>query len=208
MANSTLKCTGCKQRFPRETMQKHPCGNFCGFDCVLEYAKNRQNSLQKQKNRKDKQRYKAENKTLKTLVKEAQVPFNKYVRLRDFWEPCISCQKSRETVESEHGYKPGGAWDAGHFKTRAAKPQLRFNLWNVHKQCKKCNSKNVRLTAKGQTVDSNYEFNLVEKIGQEKVDYLKNNNDQSNFDREYLLRLKKIFNKKARILEKKLNNED
>ncbi len=220
MANSKLKCTGCKDRFPAEGMIKLPAGNFHTIDCSITYAISTQNKqrerrlakVRRDQGKADKARrvkHGADKEAIKTLTQlksEAQAPFNKYVRLRDYWKPCISCGKSRECVEAEQGWKVGGAWDAGHFKSRGAKKQLRFNLDNVHKQCKTCNG-GGKFSHKAATVDAQYETNLIAKIGRDKVMALKNNNDIVRFSPDYCRRVKKIFNKKARVAKKRIEEK-
>lgn len=136
---------------------------------------------------------------------EAQASFNKYIRIRDYDDPCIACLKPRQIIEADQGWKTGGCWDAGHFMTRGAKGQLRFVLFNVHKQCKSCNGGGGKFSAKAATVDANYRVNLIEKIGIEKVEFLENSNelDFKKGDIEYLKRIKRIFNKRARFYEKR-----
>ena len=148
-------------------------------------------------------------KPLSKLKSEAQAAFNKYVRLRDYYDPCISCGKSKQEIEGEQGWKVGGCWDAGHFKTRGAKKQLRFILFNVHKQCKSCNGGSGKFSGKAATVDAQYQENLIKKIGKEKVAWLNDNNDIVRFDADYYRRIKTIFNKKARIQQARLtSNQD
>ena len=42
MPAKTLKCCGCKQRFPAETMNKLPAGNFHSIDCAIQYSQAKQ----------------------------------------------------------------------------------------------------------------------------------------------------------------------
>lgn len=215
---SKRKCLGCKERFPKEEMIQLPVGYFHSFECSIAYAnaaqdKRRAKALAKAKrdktskdkaaraqHRADKERIKP----LPKLMSEAQAAFNRYIRLRDYWEPCISCDKSKNEIEQDQGWKPGGCWDAGHFKTRGAKPQLRFILFNVFKQCKSCNAGGGKFSHKAATVDAKFEKNLIKKIGLDKVEWLKNNNDRDNFDADYYRRIKVIFNRKARIRKNRL----
>ena len=146
-------------------------------------------------------------KPLSKLKSEAQAAFNKYIRLRDYYDPCISCGKSKREIEGDQGWKVGGCWDAGHFKTRGAKKQLRFILFNVHKQCKSCNGGSGKFSHKAATVDAQYEENLIKKIGKEKVIWLNDNNDIVRFDADYYRRIKTIFNKKARIKQARLTSD-
>ncbi|MCE2029273.1 recombination protein NinG [Sessilibacter corallicola] len=212
MANSTLKCTGCKQYFPREQMLKLPAGNFHSIECAAEYsAKKARRKINTAKKKQIQERRKAvreKKKALKTIPKltdEAQSAVNKYVRLRDYYRPCISCGKSNLEVEQEQGYKHGGVWDAGHYRSRGAAQQLRFNLKNIHKQCKSCNGGEKLNVAKGVSVRSAYRKNLIEKIDLDAVLELEANNELAGYNREYLERIARIFRKKVRILEKRLH---
>lgn len=216
--NSKKKCTGCGKRFTPDSMISFPAGVFHSIDCATTYAQNKIEQAKKRRiakakkderlRRSEKRKAREAIKTISQLKKEAQASFNKYIRIRDYNLGCCSCCKSKQTVESEQGWKVGGCWDAGHFKTRGAKPQLRFNLFNVHKQCKPCNAGGGKFSAKAATVDEEYRIKLIEKIGEKRVIELENNNDIVKFDREYLIRIKKIFNKKYRLYKNLFRNID
>ena len=79
---------------------------------------------ERERHRQDKLRVTPTNK----LIERAQASVNAYARLRDYYDPCMSCGKDRETIEAEQGWKPGGAWDAGHYRSRGAAKQLRLTL--------------------------------------------------------------------------------
>lgn len=217
MVNKVKKCSYCKEKKEIEIIT--PIYSFCSFNCASsmaqdkqakqkqkQIAKARQSQVKKEKavrklHREQKEAIKPKSKWLA----EAQAAFNKYIRLRDYDQPCISCLKPREVIEAEQGWKVGGCFDAGHFMTRGAKGQLRFVLFNVHKQCKSCNGGGGRFSAKAATVDANYRINLIEKIGIDKVEWLENNNelDLKKGDIEYLKRVKRIFTKRARYYSKR-----
>jgi hypothetical protein len=210
MANSRNRCTRCKENKPLQDGFRTPLGFFCSHTCQYDYVidsnnKSRIKAVEKKitnaRDKKDKELIKPKSK----LLSEAQAAFNKDIRERDYYEPCISCLKSRQEIEAAHGTKLGGAWDAGHFKGRGAKGQLRFVLFNVHKQCKPCNAGGGKYSSKEATVNANYTINLIEKIGKEKVEWLENNNelDLKKNDVEYLNRVKKIFTRRARNRKKR-----
>ena len=220
MANKKRKCKYCSEYKLAEEGIKTPLAWFCCHDHDVLFAQDKQAKQKQKQISKAKQSQVKKEKAVRKLhreqkeaikpkskwLAEAQAAFNKYIRLRDYDQPCISCLKPREVIEVEQGWKVGGCWDAGHFMTRGAKGQLRFILFNVHKQCKSCNGGGGRFSAKAATVDANYRMNLIEKIGIAKVEYLENNNDidLKKGDIEYLKRIKRIFNKRARILEKRI----
>lgn len=212
------KCSYCKEK--KEIEITTPIYSFCSFNCASSMAQDKQAKQKQKQTAKARQSQSKKEKAVRKLhreqkeaikpkskwLAEAQAAFNKYIRLRDYDQPCISCLKPKGVIEAEQGWKVGGCWDAGHFMTRGAKGQLRFVLFNVHKQCKSCNGGGGRFSAKAATVDANYRINLIEKIGIAKVEYLENNNDidLKKGDIEYLKRIKRIFNKRARILEKRI----
>lgn len=220
MANKKRKCKHCGEYKLAEEGIKTPLAWFCCHDHAVLFAQDKQAKQKQKQITKSKQSQAKKEKAARKLhreqkeaikpkskwLAESQAAFNKYIRLRDYDQPCISCLKPREVIEAEQGWKVGGCWDAGHFMTRGAKGQLRFVLFNVHKQCKSCNGGGGRFSAKAATVDANYRINLIEKIGIAKVEYLENNNDidLKKGDIEYLKRIKRIFNKRALRLEKRI----
>lgn len=121
------------------------------------------------------------------FAKEAQAVINRYVRLRDAHLGCISCDKPASW---------GGQWHCSHFRSVGAAAHLRFNLWNMNKSCSQCNahlSGNIMI----------YRPRLVEKIGAAKVEWLECNQDLVRHEIPYLKRLKSVFTKKAKRLEKR-----
>ena len=112
---------------------------------------------------------------------------NRYVRLRDAGAGCISCHLPATW---------GGQWHASHFRSVGAASAVRFNLWNIHKACSPCNAH------KGGNIHE-YRPRLIAKIGAEKVDWLMCQNGRADYPVEYLKRLKAVFAKKARRLEKR-----
>ena len=173
------KCGYCKKSYePWNTLQK-----ACSPRCALELSREQK---AKQERKKLRQR-KRDVKTLPELAKELQVLFNKYIRLRDFELRCISCQRHHS-----------GQYHAGHFRHTKANPELRFNVWNVHKQCSSCNNH-----LSGNLV--NYRINLIKKIGIEKVEWLEGPHHSKNYTREDYARARKILNKKIKKLNKKVD---
>ncbi len=115
---------------------------------------------------------KAALKTRQDWLREAQAVFNSMIRERDYFKPCISCQRGVSTVVH------GGVWDAGHFRTVGACPELRFEPLNCHKQCKDCNSNTrrggryVMPIERTISIRDRYRVNLIERIGLRQVEWL------------------------------------
>lgn len=157
-----------KQFVPFNSMQQ-ACSPMCEI-----YRK--ANVLMKQADRKEAQQAKEQRvahraakekaKTWKKWRAEAQAAFNKFIRLRDADEPCISCGKT------DVQWTVGGAWDCGHYLGVGAYPELRFEELNAHKQCKSCNGGSGKFAKKSKTVSQAYTDRLTVKIGADKVDWL------------------------------------
>ena len=100
-------------------------------------------------------------KTRADHLREAQAAVNEYVRLRDAHLPCISC----DSTPNDNDLITGSRWDAGHYRSVGACPELRFEPLNIHRQCVKCNR-----NLSGNAVE--YRIRLVLRIGAEKVAWL------------------------------------
>lgn len=204
------KCAfkGCGEKFtPTVSSAQMTCRTP---KCALGYVEQQKEEKEKKRKRKitqDRRQYEEENKSVKKRTAEVQIHVNLYVRMRDFFKPCISCGKSREQIEKEQGFKTGGAWDAGHYISRGHAPQLRFNLKNIHKQCKSCNGGSGRFSTQEKTTSAKYRANLVKRVGVEAVEFLENDETLRKFDREYCDRAKAIFRKKARIQKKRVDQQ-
>jgi hypothetical protein len=95
------------------------------------------------------------------LTAKAQQIFNRYIRTRDSQDgyfTCISCGQVYST----------DLMDCGHFVPQKNSSYLRFNEHNCSGECKKCNGfDGFHLIG--------YRKNLIQKIGQEMVDWLEAN---------------------------------
>ena len=193
MANSKRKCAYCKKRVSNYIV--FGVQAFCDIDHATKYAYKEKDKgkakIEKEQRQKDHIRKEAL-KTAGDYTKEAQASINKYVRIRDKSKSCVSCGSS----PNDDNLITGTRWDAGHYRSRGSASHLRFNLNNIHKQCVKCNRFNS-----GNAVD--YRIKLIDRIGLEKVEKLESDNEPRKFTIEYLKRIKRIFNKKARLYEKK-----
>lgn len=188
------KCKLCKKKIIKEHATYFHLRAFCCYEHLRKYIRSEEGKtyIHRQIAVSEKQE-KQKLKTKKDYIKEAQAAVNKYVRMRDIYKGygCISCKKDYD------GNKYN--WDAGHLISRK-NPKTRFNLWNINLQCVKCNRYGY-----GELLE--YRSNLIARIGREKVNWIQDHfRDEHRFNIEYLVRMKKIFNKKARRLEKKIQD--
>lgn len=166
MANSKNACTGCKKRFPVNELKVVTAGKFHSDKCMKSWAnahtdkllakvrKNDKKSKTKEK-REDKQKLKALMSRAKWYSKH-QALVNQWVRYRDRGEPCCTCGTTGDTIK----------YDAGHMFTTAARPDIRFELTNIHKQC------SVNCNQHGSGMRLEYEKFIIRKYGQKHLDWL------------------------------------
>jgi hypothetical protein len=161
------KCKSCGEVFQPERAFQSCCSPKCAISYVRE--------MKEKKERKDLKRRKEALKTKSELLKEAQAAFNAWIRYRDRDAPCISCGRAHK-----------GQYHAGHYKTTAAHPELRFNDDNVHKQCSACNNH-----LSGNIL--NYRENLVKKIGIERVEILEGPHEPLKLTHDEIRQIKKKY---------------
>jgi len=155
------KCMNCATPFTPDRMGQKTCSPRCAYQSV-EKAKDKAFDAVTRKKKKE---LKEQDRSY--WIKFAQRTFNEYIRARDSGLPCISCGVI------DPPFTTGGQWDAGHFKSRGAFPEKRFMEDNCHRQCKKCNGGGGKFSHKARTVDEQYEINLIERIGIDRVEAVK-----------------------------------
>ncbi len=171
------RCKVCKCQFTRKRMNQKVCETV---ECAATYATNERIKAQAKELRKRKEAIK----TKSQLAKEAQIEFNHYIRERDHDLPCISC-----------GRHHAGAYDAGHYRSVGAAPQLRFDEDNCHKQCVPCNQ-----YKSGNAIE--YRIGLVNRLGADRVERLEGRSEPSRYTREDFIYLKSHYRAKWKALEK------
>lgn len=171
------KCRACREWFrPWNTMQ-----TACSPRCALEVMEQEKEKAKRKEMRQRKEKLK----TRSDWMKEAQQAFNAYIRARDEGKPCISCGTLNPTPSR------GGAWDCGHYRSVGACPELRFEELNSHRQCKQCNS-----YMSGKVVE--YRIRLIERIGQESVDWLEGPHEPRKYTIEDLREIRDYYRRKVK----------
>ena len=78
------------------------------------------------------------------------------VHVRDVGKPCCTCGTDSPSIK----------YDAGHYRTRAAAPELRYELTNIHKQC------SVRCNVHGSGMRKEYQGFIEHHYGKEHLEWL------------------------------------
>ena len=199
------KNPACRKKFkPVRPFQKGCCMD-CDYEIAMAAvmkkreqaaAKAKRDAVEKAKQkRRDLRERKAQLKSRNDWVKEAQAEFNKFIRLRDASEPCISCGEVNPPMLH------GGQWDCGHYLSVGSHPELRFEELNAYKQCKSCNGGAGRYAGKNRTVSQKYRENLIQKIGLTKVEWLEGPHEAKHYTIDDLKEITARYKAKCKQLK-------
>jgi len=169
------KCKICKAYFtPLKPLQL-----VCQWKCAIEFANNQKIKTVKKEVKEAKQKLKSRS----DWLKETQVVFNKYIRLRDQNDGCISC-----------GSTSASSYHAGHYRSIGSAGHLRFNEHNCHRQCAACNTH-----LSGNLI--RYRLGLIRKIGIQLVETLESDNATVKWSIDEIKILKAQFSAKIKAHE-------
>ncbi|TDX14627.1 NinG protein [Buttiauxella sp. BIGb0552] len=182
----------CREWFHPAFANQTWCGADCGTVIALaKREKDRQNAIQAAERRR-KDEAQQERRSLKVrklavqprsyFIKQAQQAVNAYIRERDKHLPCVSC-----------GTLSAAQWDAGHYRTTAAAPQLRFDPRQIWKQCSVCNQHKS-----GNLVP--YRAELIRRIGMSEVESIEGNHDRHRWTIEECKAIKAEHQQKLKDL--------
>ena len=176
-------CPSCSVPFePRKHFNSTIKSKYCDLCTKTRQALKNLERIKKE----DKKRLNDKKKELLTLsdhLKLTQMVVNKYIRLRDKDELCISC-----------GKKINGVEHASHYLSSGGHSNIRFHEDNIWKSCYKCN---VMLSGN----PTSYRIRLIKKIGVERVEWLEDNAYiEKKWTREELKEIQEIYKQKIKEL--------
>ncbi|WP_282378415.1 recombination protein NinG [Pseudomonas sp. PS01302] len=187
------RCPECRVMFAPARSSQAVCGEI---NCAIAYGKSEKGRAiagkaladvgrREIKVRKEKLKSRADH------LREAQAAVNEYVRLRDAHLPCISC----DSTPNDSDLITGSRWDAGHYRSVGACPELRFEPLNIHRQCVKCNR-----NLSGNAVE--YRIRLLLRIGAEKVAWIEGPHEARKYTVEEIKAIKAEYRAKTRELKR------
>jgi hypothetical protein len=170
------RCKNCKNKFEPVRFNQKYC---LEAECVRVWVESEKAKQWKEKKAKAKQ----DLMTLSDYLRLAQQIFNKYIRLRDKGQVCISCQKKPLKENAGHFFNANNHWN------------VRFDERNVHLQCEHCNT-----YLSGNLLE--YRTNLINKIGNSEFLILETEARKTRkFTKEELKEIMAIYKKKCKELE-------
>jgi len=182
-------CKECKRKFtPDSNMFLPPtCEKM---KCKIDYANKHLNKKAKEKKQVARKAIKQFNNSDKIVLKRnAQMLINKYARLRDQLENGYRCCTCPHTT---------GQMDGGHFLPTSGYSAIRYNINQIHQQCKRCNRFNGGMPKE-------YRVFMINKYGLEYVEKLESTKGElRSYSVEFYQRIIKILRVKIRKLEPKI----
>ena len=172
------RCKNCKQKFEQIRFNQ----KFClDPECVKVWVA----EAKDQNWKKTKKKMQADIETVQELMKAAQIVFNKFIRIRDKDQPCISC-----------GSKLENKFDAGHYFSSGGHKAVTFDIDNVHGQCVACNQ-----WKHGNLIQ--YQIGIEQRIGGDRLIALHEKAHKSvKYTREELRDIIANYKQKIKNLEK------
>lgn len=180
------RCRICKTPYTATRPLQPTCDSY---DCKVTYALSIAEKIKAKREKADRKETKAKLEKFKTRSEwaaDAQKSFNSWIRARDIAAGygCISC-----------GTKADVQYAAGHFRTVAAAPQLRYSEDNVHLQCNmNCNS------AKAGNLLA-YRTELVRRIGLDRVEALECDQTVKKYSIQELQEIKEKYKGLYKIIK-------
>ncbi|WP_095110546.1 recombination protein NinG [Pseudomonas sp. Irchel 3E20] len=178
----TCRNPACRGSFVPQRLGQAVCSPKCGL-AIKDVNQERARKSLDQVGRAEIRVRKEKLKSRADHARDTQQAFNEWVRLRDADLPCVSCGRHHD-----------GQYHAGHYRTVAANPEIRFEPLNVHKQCAPCNNHKS-----GDIV--NYRIELVKRIGTEAVEWLEGPHEAKKYTVEELKAMTADYRAKTRELK-------
>ncbi len=169
---------------------------FCNMDEAVKYARDKAPKARAKVEKQEKQQSRAQRREFLHNHKPHQLELtriecNKLVRMPDQGKTCISCGEIAPL-------------EAGHFRSVGSCTELRFELLNIHGQCRPCNQAGSRKMNRGKNpalVAKEYEIRLRDRIGNEAVDWLQGPHPMPNYTCDELRIMRAMYTAEQRYIE-------
>lgn len=200
------RCPSCRVMFTPARDGQAVCGEV---ECAIAHGQSEKGQAKARKaladfGRREIEVRKEKLKTRTDHLKDAEKAVRDYRRIYELsiGSGCISCGESQESILAAQGWKTGGAFDAGHYLGKGARPELRLVPNNIWLQCKSCNAGSSKYARKGQTVSQGFRTGLVARIGLEAVESLEADHEPRKHTVEELKAITAEFRAKTKELKK------
>ena len=197
------KNPACGDSFVPQRLGQAVCGYKCGL-AIKDVNQAKARKALDQIGRAEIQVRKEALKTRSDHLKDAEKALRDYRRTYELsiGSGCISCGEPQESILAAQGWKTGGAFDAGHFLGKGARPELRLMPNNIWLQCKSCNAGSSKYARKGLTVSQAFREGLIARIGIVEVEALESDHEPRKHTVEELKAITAEYRAKTKELKK------
>lgn len=200
------RCPECRVMFTPSRSSQAVCGEI---ECAIAHGKSEKGKEAARKaladiDRRDIKVRKEALKSRADHLKDAEKAVRDYRRTYELsiGSGCISCGESQQSILAAQGWKTGGAFDAGHFLGKGARPELRLIPTNIWLQCKSCNAGSSKYARKGETVSQAFRAGLIARIGLEAVEALEADHEPRKYTVDDLKAITAEYRAKTRELKR------
>ena len=199
----SCKNPACRASFVPQRLGQAVCNYTCGL-AIKEVNQAKAGKALAQIGRRDIKVRKEALKSRADHLKDAEKAVRDYRRTYELsiGSGCMSCGLSQEEILAAQGWKTGGAFDAGHFLGKGARPELRLVPSNIWLQCKSCNAGSSKYAHKGSTVSQAFRVGLIARIGLDAVEALEADHEPRKHTVDELKAITAEYRAKTRELKK------
>ena len=182
--NRERKCKSCGKKSPANKGFMAGLNFVCGVECAANLAKQQLEKKKAKEVAKAKRDHKEAQKArreahraqkrrvikLSDIREKLQKLVNQYVNhVRDANKPCCTCGTTSPNIK----------YDAGHYRSRGACPELSYELTNIHRQC------SLQCNQHGSGKRKEYREFIIAKYGKEHYEWLEGSHEPLPKDREW-----------------------
>ena len=178
------KCKFCKQPATQKFGLNYFCNSECAYNQIRALQAKKASKEASDQRKADRMRL-VKLKTRSEWLRELQVVFNKFIRLRDKGLPCVSCQHPDDGSRQRH---------ASHYKSVGGNPALRFEPNNCFASCSICNN-----YLSGNLVP--YRVELIKRIGLAEVERLEGPQEPLKLTIPEIQELIKVYKQRCKELQ-------
>jgi len=192
VANSKRRCRWCKSYGSPEDGKIINGAFYCSLDHAIAYGRYKAPKAIQKAHRAERAAYRRDDKPHQ--IELTQKAFNGLIRALDAGKTCPTC--GQPLVD--------GSYDAGHVRTVASCPALRFDARACFGQCRSCNGSGTirKRTRKGQDVVSAlYKAWILDSFGQAYHDWLYGPHEAKHYSVDYLIEFRKLLLAEARRIK-------
>jgi hypothetical protein len=181
------KCRYCRVEIPKaKDSTGYQRAGYCDVNCMADYGHAKALAKIEKAKRVELRQAKERIKTKSDHLRDLQAIVNRYVRLRDKGNACVSCGKPDDGSHQRH---------ASHYRSVGACSSLRFNTLNIHASCAQCNSHKS-----GNILE--YRIRLIRMFGEAFVDRLECAPKSQAYSLDWIGRAKTIFRKRCKTINR------